>query len=207
MEGLAALERVLAVVGGLASLAALLVTVIQYVRWRAWRRKLTWDDVLRVAEQVLDQIEQGTWKPDVVIGLGRSGGIWGGWLAGNLGSLPLAVVDISYDPSPSGMNVTFPGGADVLTSIRRSRGEHLKVLVVEGATSRGQTPQEFFRSFATELDGWDTRLGVLYKNPASTAVVDFVGSHDLEPWPQRFPWHARAVYRPHLRDLITPGKA
>ena len=183
------IERILAVIGAVASMAAVMASVIRWYRLRLWRRQLTWDDALRVARTLLEKIEGSEWKPAVVIGIGRSGGIWGGWLAGNLGGVPFAVVDDRYEQTAEGLRVEFPGGEDVLGSLGRLYGDNLRILLVEGATSTGQTPLEFQRRFARQLNGWDVRVAVLYKNPSSAASIDFVGMEGPEPWPARFPWH------------------
>jgi hypoxanthine phosphoribosyltransferase len=194
-------ERLLAIIGALASIVAVGATAVQWYRVRQWKRILTWDDALRAATTLLERVEGSPWKPEIVIGIGRSGGIWGGWLAGNLG-LPFAVVDDRYESGPEGRRVEFPGGQDVLVSLRKLHGDSIRPLVVDGATSTGQTPSEFRRRFAEQLKGWDVRFAVLYRNPTSAASIDFVGVEGPEPWPDKFPWHFRKAYRPHLRDLL-----
>ena len=67
------------VLGGLTALTAILGFIVkQFLLWR-WKRKFTWDDVLRTAHALLKRIEDQGWRPEIVIGLGRSGGIWGGY--------------------------------------------------------------------------------------------------------------------------------
>jgi len=156
-----------------------------------------WADALVTAEKVLVKIEGCDWKPNLVLGLGRSGAIWGGWLAGNLGSLPIAVVDILYRESQQGRAVTFPAGAEVLAALRECYGGALRVLAVEGATSTGQTIVEFMTQFQRSIAGWDVRVAVLYKNRAVATRIDFAGAN-LEPWPKSLPWHLRSVYRAHM---------
>ena len=190
------------VLGGLTALTAILGFIVkQFLLWR-WKRKFTWDDVLRTAHALLKRIEDQGWRPEIVIGLGRSGGIWGGWLAGNLGSLPFTVVDDRYSVNAD-LHVDFPAGADVLAAIRRTYPDKRRILVVEGATSTGKTPAKFLEEFARELNGLDVKFAVLYKNPASTADIAFVGRHGPEPWPDRFPWHSSDLYRPYLRDIFS----
>ena len=113
------------------------------------RRQPTWDDALRVAEKLLNTIE-GSFMPDLVLGLGRSGGIWGGWLAGNLGSLPFAVIDIEYDDGEVVLRAEFPGGEEVLSSVRKRFPNSPHVLVVQGAASGGMTFREFFAKFNSQ---------------------------------------------------------
>ena len=202
------IKDILSVIGAIASVSGAVISAAYYFHVWRWKRQLTWDDALRVAEQLLQQIEGSDWKPDIVIGLGRSGGIWGGWLAGNLGSLPLGVIDVTYEETPvGGRSVAFPGGWQVLSSLKETYPDDRNVLVVEGASSTGQTPREFRQELISKIPDWDVKLAVLYKNPTVAERIDFVGKADLEPWPTRFPWHARAVYRPYLRDILIPTKS
>ena len=157
----------------------------------------SWNDVLLTAEKVLVKIEGSGWKPDLILGLGRSGALWGGWFAGNLGSLPIAVIDISYRDTQAGRVVTFPVGALVLDALREVYGSALNVLAIEGASSTGQTITEFMAQYKQRVTGWDMKFAVLYKNRAVATRIDFVGG-TLDPWPNRLPWHLRPVYRPHM---------
>ncbi len=203
------LERILAIVGAVAGVVGLVVLVVELYHRRKWKRRITWDDALRVAEGLLKEIEGRSWKPQVVIGLGRSGGIWGGWVAGNLGSLPFTVVDLKYSEGGKGVDVEFPGAEDVLLSVRKTHGGQANVLVIEGATARGPTIREFLKRFEKELEGWSVKTAVLYRNPASDAPLDYVGKEDLARWPtddMPFPWHVRAGYRPFLGRVLA-GKA
>lgn len=192
------------VLGGLTVLTAIAAGILkQFMLWR-WRRKFTWDDALRTAHALLQRINGQGWRPEIVIGLGRSGGIWGGWLAGNLGSLPFAVVDDRYTVN-AGLGVDFPAGAEVLAAIRRAYPDKRRILVVEGATSTGKTPAKFLEHFGGQLQGLEVKFAVLYKNPVSAADIAFVGKDGPEPWPDRFPWHSSDLYRPYMRDIFRPG--
>ncbi|HZI36809.1 MAG TPA: phosphoribosyltransferase family protein [Acidimicrobiia bacterium] len=192
-------KGVLTVIGAVSTLLGFAKSVQLWV----WKRKLTWNDALRTAEKLLADIQKDDWNPDLVIGLGRSGGIWGGWLAGNLGSLPLGLIDDRYGQGAGGLEVSFPSGSEVLLALRREHPERTRVLIVEGATSSGKTLDAFLTFFAPELQGWDVRLAVLYQSALSTANVHFVGER-LERWPEKFPWHSTESYRPYLRDLFRP---
>ena len=203
----------LTVVGGIASIASVVVAIVQaYKTWR-WSRHLTWGDSLRAGENVLKKIEASDWKPALVVGIGRSGGIWGGWLAGNLGSLPFEVVDCKMIDAPGGdRQYTFPSGRGIidiiLTRMNNLKGESdcdaakTGILLIEGAVSAGGTFNAFMREFGGSLQGCDIKTATLFRNPAAAFRVDFVGRGDLEPWPEKFPWHFRHAYRPFLRDMF-----
>ena len=202
-------EFFLAVLGALSSIAGLIIGIRYEYQRRVWKKKLTWDDALRTARTLLEQISGAGWKPDLVIGIGRSGGIWGGWLAGNLGSLPFVAIDDKYEDVEAGLSVDFPCGKSILSNVQEFYSEHgtLKVLVVEGASRSGGTPQKFREQFAEILRHWDVKLAVVYKNPGSAAAIDFVGMVGPEPWPEKFPWHETDAYRPYLRDVFPTRRA
>ena len=191
------ITQIFAVVGVLGTVISTVIAVIQYRRVSVWKKRLTWDDSLRTSTKLLRNIEQSGWIPDIVLGLGRSGGIWGGWLAGNLGSLPFSVIDDKYP------EVSFPAGAKILRVLREEYPLMSKMLVVEGASSRGETINQFRDEFSVILQGIEIRFAVLYMNPASSAKIDYVGEVGPEPWPLRFPWHSTDRYRPYLRDLFS----
>jgi len=193
------------VLGGLVTVITVIVVLVKSIRMVKWRRMLTWDKSLRVAEKVLKDIQESGWNPELVIGIGRSGGIWGGWLAGNLGSLPFGVVDNKYTVQDA-FKVDFPGGKEIITALIKSHPSVKRILIVEGATSGGKTPTEFKKSFSEIFDGIEIKFAVLYLNPASIARIDFVGQKGPEPWPKKFPWHCSDLYRPYLRDIFTSKK-
>lgn len=194
-------QSALAVVGGFASIAGFTVTIAYIGRLWVWNRRVTWDDALRVAERLLVEIEGNDWKPDIVVGLGRSGGIWGGWLAGNLGTLPFGVVDLKYHDGPTTRTVSFPAGDAVLAALIANGNSAQQVLVVEGAASKGQTFDEFRSVFGERFDQSRMKFAVLYQSSTSSAYIDFVGERGLEPWPKVFPWHLRAGYLPFIGPL------
>jgi len=200
------------IVAVIASLTAIVVAVLGTSHfWKQWRPAtvaekpanqpdITWTDAFSVAEGLLVKIEASEWKPEFVLGIGRSGAIWAGWLAGNLGSLSVAVVDVKYKETEEGRQVFFPVGRDILSAIRKASGEQLRILVIEGASSNGQTFHEFLRQMEDIVQGHEIRFAVLYKNVASSAHIDYVGIHGPPHWPERFPWHHRPAYRTYLKS-------
>jgi hypoxanthine phosphoribosyltransferase len=190
-------KLILQLLGAISAMVGITGLVLQIIRLR---QGPTWRDALRKARKVLDRINQSNWDPTVVIGIGRSGGIWGGWLAGNLGSKPFLGVEEQYVPNPHGRKVHFPGAERVLSALEEFRKFGSNVLLVEGASSTGQTFTCFMERFSDQLDSWNIKKAVLYKNPAAAIDIDFVGK-SLERWPERFPWHdRRGKWRRYLKN-------
>ena len=154
-------------------------------RKRLATQAISWDYCFLVAEDLRKKIRR--WNPDLVLGIGRSGGIWGGWMAGNLGSKPFAVIDDKYMKD----EVSFPGGALLLQAIRATYPEAEKVLLIEGASTRGTTIRKFREEFSDLLEGWDARFAVLFAATTSNAEIQFVGREGPAQWPAEMPWHAQ----------------
>lgn len=189
-------ELILQLLGAIGAVVTIIALVWQIIRRREGP---TWRDALRKARKVLDKINQLDWEPSVVIGIGRSGGIWGGWFAGNLGSKPFLGVNVRYVQTPKGREVHFRGAKQVLSALEEFKELGNNILLVEGAATTGQTFKCFLERFSNQLGSWKIKKAVLYKNPAAAIDIDFVGRR-LERWPARFPWHERDVWRRHLRN-------
>ncbi len=201
------MNEVIKVIFALIGVVSSILGIFQFYKLRTWKKEITWDDALRVAENLMEIIQtEKEFDFNHVIGLGRSGGIWGGWLAGNLNSLPFEVVDIKYDETSDGITVSFPGGDEILQALLKKYGSESNVLIVEGATSRGQTPKAFLKLMKSNCPKWSFRTAVLYKNVASDANIDFVGKY-LDVWPKRLPWHKTKAYKPYLRDIFAKHAA
>ena len=117
-------------------------------------------------------------------------------MAGNLGSKPFGVVDDEY-LEPNG--VSFPGGSEILIALRAAHPSVKKVLLIEGASSRGRTITQFKSEFACELKYWEVRVAVLFVAATSDAYIDFVGQQGPEKWPKRMPWHSSESWNTALR--------
>jgi probable phosphoglycerate mutase len=183
--------KILAAIGALASIYAAFLQIIRLYLGPTWR------DALKRAGKVLADIKQSNWEPTLVIGIGRSGGIWGGWLAGNLGSKPFLGIDVNYQQNDKGREVRFRGAKQVLSALEEYRELGDNILLVEGAASTGQTFTSFLEKFSDQLSSWNIKKAVIYKNPAAAINIEFVG-RPLERWPKKLPWHKWDAWRRFL---------
>ncbi len=185
--------NLLAATGAVAGITTLALPIIMHCMGPTWR------DALKRARKVLEDIKQSNWEPTLVIGIGRSGGIWGGWLAGNLGSKPFLVVDVYYNQTEKGREVHYRGGKQVLSALEEFKKLGRNILLVEGAASTGETFTCFLEEFSDQLGSWKIKKAVLYKNPVAAIDIEFVG-RSLERWPKKLPWHEQSVWRRYLRN-------
>lgn len=189
----------LAIAGAISTVGAFLVALL-----RLWlsRKRPWWYNALRMARRVKVQVQQSGWKPDVILGLGRSGALWGGWLAGNLGTKPIFVIDLQYLNKDE--YVTFENIKEDLSALQKRYGENANILVVEGAASTGQTLRKF-KDLCKEL-GFEfcIEFAVLYTSVVAERPewisIKFVGRRALEPWPKSFPWHEDQGWLRFLRS-------
>lgn len=149
--------------------------------------KLTWQDALETANDLLEKIKK-EFQPNIVIGIGRSGGIWGGWFAGNFGSLPFVVIDDKYTRNDE-VQVDFPAGFGIIRSFLEFYPYAEKILVVMGAATRGETIRKFKEQFKDFLGERTVRYVFLYKNSTANVPTHHYYGEELQAWPKKFPWH------------------
>jgi hypoxanthine phosphoribosyltransferase len=155
--------------------------------------RYTWDDVVRGTERLQLLMEREGYAPQVVLGLGRSGGIMGGLLASFLGSIPLRVLDLTYSHATNALNVEFarpnldfPEGAK-------------RVLVIEGATTGGTTPRAAAAFLQQHFPEVEFRFAFLIQSVQSAFRGDYFAYLEYGPLTS-LPWHG-----PLSRTFLTPG--
>lgn len=186
----------------MASLAGMggVVATVQLRLWiRNWTdgRVDTFAAIERHGLELLRRIEAAGFHPDFVLGIGRSGAFLAGWLAGNLGSVAIEVVDRMHQTDPT-EPVEFPDIAERMRLLTKLYGQHAKVLIVEGAATRGNTFMSFEKVRRGHAGSWECRYAVLYEVETNIARIDFAARR-LKSTPLRYPWHTTARYRSFLR--------
>ena len=157
--------------------------------------RYTWDDVVRGVSHICLAIEADDFLPDAVLGLGRSGGVMAGLVAGFLGSLPVRLLDIAYDDGPRGLNVSLQRIDGQLKFPPRTS----RVLIVEGATTGGLTPRRAEAALKRKFPRYDMRFAVLIQSVTSAFRADYYAFAEhgvLQP----LPWHG-----PKSRSFLSPG--
>lgn len=92
---------------GVLSAVASVTSVYLFTEEMRSRRRFGWKQVEALVREMLEDIRTRGYRPDLVIGIGRGGSILAGMLAGNMGHLPLAVLDTTLDHSDGISRVEF----------------------------------------------------------------------------------------------------
>ena len=187
------LVYVLALLGGVMSGWEL------FRRFNEWRehRIDTFASIEKNALKLLDQVDADEFNPTVVIGIGRSGAFLGGWLAGNLGSLPISVFERRFKADKGGPPdfADFERNVETLDELFTDKKT---ALVVQGASTSGSTLREFEQKRQQFMPDWEVKYCVLYNVDTAAFPVDYVAKV-LKVAPKKFPWHKRAAYKKYMR--------
>ncbi len=181
------------IIGGLISLWQ---GMLWYLEWQESRID-TLASVDSNGLRLIEQIRRVGFQPDVVIGIGRSGAFLGGWIAGNLGSLPIDIVDRHHTDDPSNP-ANYTGIEQRIGLLRTLYGDTAKALIVEGATTSGVSLQQCSKHLKTFAPGWTCKYAVLYEVETSKFPTDFVARR-IKRAPRRYPWHKTVDYKRYLR--------
>ncbi len=143
-----------------------------------------WEDVHRGLGHIQDEMERTKFHPDLVLGLGRSGGVVGGILASSLGSIPIRLWDLKYTKDKNVVDVAFS------EDIPQFPAKTKRVLVIEGATTSGQTPKKAKEFLVKKFPKIEFKFVVLIQSVTSIFHADYYAYEELgalEP----LPWHGR----------------
>lgn len=183
------LGLVFGVLGGIAAIAQIVIWIRNYFDDRVE----PFSSIERNGVRLLDQITASGFRPDFVLCLGRSGALVGGWLAGNLGVEHIGLIDrIVQDDATKPME--FPAARELLEAWKKLYGEGAKILVVQGAATRGQTYINF-RKLQQELVGqWNCKFCAMYKIETADAKLDYC-ARTLKHAPKKYPWKHTSAWR------------
>lgn len=152
------------------------------------RRRFGWKQVASLASRMIEEMQARSYKPDLVIGVGRGGSILAGMLAGNLGHLPLAVLDTVLD-HPDGVShveFRFPSCCPPLRDKR--------ILLVVGELYSGEDLHHAIQ-YARRRHPKEIKTASLLTHPAASVRPDFIGLESSKPLTA--PWRITDAYKIH----------
>jgi hypoxanthine phosphoribosyltransferase len=171
---------------GLLGAVASAVSIYLFAEEMKSRRGFGWKQVASLVRDMLSEMQSKGYRPDLVLGVGRGGSILAGMLAGNLGHLPLAVLDTVIDHSDGISQVTFRF-PDCCPTLRDKR-----VLVVVGELYSGEDLRHAIQ-FARRRNPREIKTASLLTHPAASVRPDFVGLESAKPLSA--PWRISDEYK------------
>jgi hypoxanthine phosphoribosyltransferase len=127
-----------------------------------------WRKVEYGVHETIRRLRSDNWVPDLVLAIGRSGAIYGGLIAGNMGNLPMAILDrhLAWD------RTSREYVADHHSSIHLP-DECKKVLVVVGEVYSGQSLTASVQRIKEAMQGRSIKTACLVHSNHSNVQVDY----------------------------------
>ena len=139
--------------------------------WRKYRehvpQNIFWRKVERGIVELIELLRRDNFVPDVIVGIGRSGAIFGGLLAGNMKNLPIALMDRSFHWEEQSRQ-SVPSG---FTSVALDESCK-KVLIVIGEVYSGQSISQAIDMLEPQLRGRRFRTACLVQSKQATFQTD-----------------------------------
>jgi hypoxanthine phosphoribosyltransferase len=170
------------------STAASASTVYLFAEEMRSRRRFGWKQVTKLVKEMLTDMRKRGYTPDLVLGVGRGGSILAGMLAGNMGHLPLAVLDTVLD-HPQGVSRVEFRFPDCCPTLRDK-----KVLIVVGELYSGEDLRQAIE-FVQRRHPREIKTASLLTHPAASVHPDFIGFQSAKPLSA--PWRMTEAYKVH----------
>lgn len=131
-------------------------------------KKIGWGRIEEGARKTIKRLRSDNWVPDLVLAIGRSGAIYGGLIAGNMGNLPMAILDrhLVWD------NTKREFVADHHSMLQLPE-DYRRILVVVGEVYSGQSLTASMEQLTTACAGKSIRTACLVISKNATTNVDY----------------------------------
>lgn len=187
MSFMAIVWGILGFIGSIASIYTAAVLILDKLGSYSW-----WSIYIR-SRRLIKKIKMSGFSPDLVVGIGRSGAILGGILAGNLGVIPIAVIDRKYMWNKRKTRRVIP-----LVFVKEEDIRGKKILLVDAAPHTGETCK-FLKDEIVKYSPVEVRTASLFKTKYTLQVPDFYISEVKKV--KRMPWRFTEDYR---EDFAPP---
>ena len=145
-----------------------------------------WKHVNKLVRKLIDELRRSSFDPDLIVGVGRGGAILAGMLAGNMGQVPLAVLDTEVHQD-QGVTSARLRNAEACPSVKG-----LSVLLVVGELFTGEDLKAAI-NFMQMMNPREVRTLTLLTHRAASVNPDFVGMETNRPLSA--PWRISDHYR------------
>jgi uncharacterized protein len=163
-------------------------TVYLFAEEMRSRRRFGWKQVTKLVREMLADMRTRGYTPDLVLEVGRGGSILAGMLAGNMGHLPLAVLDTVLE-HPQGVSRVEFRVPDCCPALRGKN-----VLIVVGELYSGEDLRHAIE-FVQRRHPREIKTASLLTHPAASVRPDFVGFQSAKPLSA--PWRMTDAYKIH----------
>lgn len=181
------MSEVFTYIGYFATVFGLIVAIITLYKHMMvfFDNRFSWNRIESGVSEIVRSINKEEYNPDVIVGIGRSGGIIGGLIAGFLGAKPFTVLNCTYgdikDNNGSLRKVSFDEEFTIAN-------EYKKILLVEGATTSGETPKAALEYMKKKFDhNKEFRFAVIVKEKRSSAPINY-SAYSVDKI-KKLPWH------------------
>ena len=131
-------------------------------------KTIGWRKVEYGVRETIRRLRSDNWVPDLILAIGRSGAIYGGLIAGNMGNLPMAILDrhLVWDKASREYIADHHSSIHLPTDCR-------KVLVVVGEVYSGQSLTSSVKRIKDAVEGRSVRTACLVHSHHSNVQVDY----------------------------------
>jgi len=185
------MDKIFTYLGYAAAISGLVASVLALYRQLEafFKHRFTWRSVEKGVHKLVADMTRDNYHPDLVVGIGRSGGIIGGLIAGYLGAKPFIAVNCDLkEIEEAGAFRRIP----VFDSEFSIAPKYKNILLVEGATTAGDIPREAIALMKQkfpqrDFPNMDFRFAVLVKQLTSTAPIKYC-AYEVKDI-KKLPWH------------------
>lgn len=168
------------------AIVASLIAIYLFVEEMRERFSFGWKHVNKLVRKLIDELRSSSFDPDTIVGVGRGGAILAGMLAGNMGQVPLAVLDteVHQDQGVTSARLRNP---DTCPSVKGQ-----SVLLVVGELFTGEDLKAAI-GFIQAMHPRELKTLTLLTHRAASVNPDFVGMETNRPLSA--PWRISDHYR------------
>jgi len=173
------IKPILEILGGISSLIAIILFVTKIIRWQ--KGNLSWQKVETTIEELAKKLQESTFSPDILIGVGKGGSISSGILAVKYKSIPIyhANREFIFDEQTGKRT-------DTKISFNDPGISNKKVLIVVGENKSGVVLKET-KDLINKLKPEQLKTAALFSISNPNAIEpDFVGIESKKqlilPW-------------------------
>ena len=188
MNLLDAIWKILGVIGTIAAIYMAGVRFAEQLGYFSW-----WGICIR-SRKLLKKIKNSRFFPDLVIGVGRSGAVLGGILAGNLGVIPITIVDRRYDWIGNTRQV-IP-----LIFVKEQDVRGKRILLVDAAPHTGETLR-VLKNKLMQFQPVELHTASLFKVKYSVETPDYYIKEVKKV--KKMPWRFTKDY---IEDFVAPQR-